>query len=245
MPSNQAEAIVLRAAKFRDQDKTVVFFTRDRGLIEGIAKGALKSRKRFGSALEPLSHVKVFYYEKEGNRYVTVGDCDLIEDFYEIQTEPTVLFTLAYFAELIEESRPSHGEDDLLFRLLLQILRALKAGGDLEVMAAYFEAWYLKINGYLPDLASCQGCRQEIVRTGWLSQRKDGAVCESCANYKKEQITSELLDFLRWVRKNPPSLAAEIPCSDEQIQGIRRVLKEIIVFHLEHSPKTLVKFLDK
>jgi DNA repair protein RecO (recombination protein O) len=242
MPSNQAEAIVLRAAKFKDQDKSVVFFTREHGLVQGIAKGALKSKKRFGSSLEPMSHVKVFYYAKEGNRYVTVGDCDLIEDFYDIQTDPSVLFTLGYFAELIEESRPSQGEDDLLFRLLLQILKALKAGGERETLAAYFEAWYLKINGYLPDLSSCKGCRRDIETAGWLSHRKDGAVCESCANYKKEEITPEFLDFLKWIRKNPPSQTAEISLSEDQIRSIRRVLKEIIIFHLEHSPKTLGKF---
>jgi len=245
MPSNQAEAIVLRAAKFKEQDKSVVFFTREHGLVEGIAKGALKSKKRFGSSLEPMSHVKVFYYEKEGNRFVTVGDCDLIEDFYDVQTHLSALFTLAYFAEIIEESRPSQGEDDLLFRLLLEVLRALKAGGKLEFLAAYFEAWYLKINGYLPDLACCKGCRQDIVATGWLSHRKDGAVCESCANYKKEEISQEFLDFLRWVKKNPPSKVPEFPISKPQIQAIRSVLKEIIVFHLEHSPRTLGKFLDK
>ncbi|NOR14970.1 MAG: DNA repair protein RecO [Candidatus Aminicenantes bacterium] len=245
MPRNQAEAIVLRASKFKDQDKSVVFFSREHGLIEGIAKGALKSKKRFGSSLEPMSYVKVFYYEKEGTRYVTVGDCDLIEDFYEIQTNPPVLFTLAYFAELIEESRPAPNEDDLLFRLLLQILRALKAGGEPEFLAAYFETWFLKINGYLPDLSSCKGCRQDIVATGWLSHRKDGAVCESCANYKKEEIIPEFLDFLKWVKKNPPSKTAEPSFSLAQIQSIRGVLKEIIVFHLEHSPKTLGKFLDK
>jgi len=245
MPSNQAEAIVLRSSKFKDQDKSVVFFTRKHGLIEGIAKGALKSKKRFGSSLEPMSYVNVFYYEKEGNRYVTVGDCDLIEDFYEVQTQPSVLFTLAYFAELIEESRPSENEDDVLFRLLLQILRAMKSGGDPEFLAAYFETWYLKINGYLPNLSSCKGCRQDIVATGWLSHRKDGAVCESCANYKREEITPEFLDFLRWARKNPPSQAVDPSFSAAQVQSIRGVLKEIIVFHLEHSPKTLGKFLDK
>ena len=71
-----------------DQDKIAVFFCREKGVIRGVAKGARKFGNRFGSSLEPMSVVRVFYYEKERRDLITVSGCDLLESFFEIQAEP-------------------------------------------------------------------------------------------------------------------------------------------------------------
>ena len=108
----------------------VVFLTRDKGVLRGVAKGARKFANRFGSSLEPMSVVRAFYYEKERKDLVTVSNCDLLESFFDVQKDLKVSFTLSYFAELIEEFSPVRSGDDVLFRLLLSILRCLAAGGD-------------------------------------------------------------------------------------------------------------------
>jgi DNA repair protein RecO (recombination protein O) len=46
MPLEQSEAIVLRSFDVGEQDKIVVFFSRDKGIIKGIAKGARKFGNR-------------------------------------------------------------------------------------------------------------------------------------------------------------------------------------------------------
>ena len=101
MPLEQSEAIVLRTFNVGEQDKIVVFFTQDKGVIKGVAKGARKFGNRFGSSLEPMSHVKVFYYEKERRDLVTVSNCDLLESFFEIQNVLKTSFTLSYFIHLL------------------------------------------------------------------------------------------------------------------------------------------------
>ena len=65
MPLEQTEAIVLRTFNVGEQDKIVAFFSKEWGIIKGVAKGARKFGNRFGSSLEPLSLIKVYYYEKE------------------------------------------------------------------------------------------------------------------------------------------------------------------------------------
>jgi len=131
MPLEQSEAIVLRSFNVGEQDKIVVLFSRDKGIIRGVAKGARKFGSRFGCSLEPLSLVKVFYYEKEGKDLVTVSSCDLVESFFEIQDDLQTSFTLGYFSELIEEFSPSRAKDDTLYRLLLSVLNSISGGGDL------------------------------------------------------------------------------------------------------------------
>jgi DNA repair protein RecO (recombination protein O) len=238
MPNDQSEAIVLRTTPAGDQDKIVVLFCRDKGLLRGVAKGARKFGNRFGSSLEPMSVVNVFYYERERRDFVTISGCDLIESFFDIQADPKTAFLLTYFAELIEESSPSRSTEDVLYRLLLALLHALRAGGERTFLAAYFEAWLLQINGLLPDLSSCRKCRQSL-NPGWLSAKKDGAYCSGCAPLKKEEVPADTHAFLYWVRTNPPPQGATAPFARAEICRIRKVLQAMIIYHLEREPKTL------
>jgi DNA repair protein RecO (recombination protein O) len=239
MPIEQSEAIVLRSFDVGEQDKIVVFFSRDKGIIKGIAKGARKFGNRFGSSLEPLSLVKSFYYEKERKDLVTVSHCDLLESFFEIQNEPKKAFALSYFSELTEEFSPSHAKEDLLYRLLLSALRSLKAGGDLNFLTRYFEAWLLKINGVLPDFKKCKKCRKILIGIGWLSPKMDGIFCDRCAPQKKEEVRPEMESFMEWIKNNPPPGDRPLPFSPSQLETIKKTLQEIIIFHLEREPKTL------
>ena len=238
MPIDQAEAIVLRTMNVGDQDKIAVFFCREKGLLRGVAKGARKFGNRFGSSLEPMSVVRVFYYEKERRELVTVSGCDLLESFFEMQAEPATAFLLTYFAELIEEFAPARAREEVLYRLLLSVLRCLKEGGDREFAAAYFEAWFLHANGLLPELSSCRRCRKPLA-PGWLAPKRDGAYCSDCAPLMKEEVPAETQAFLRWTRKNPPPGGCAPPFAPEDIARIRRTLQALIVYHMEREPRTL------
>lgn len=239
MPLEQSEAFILRTFNVGEQDKIVVFFSRDKGIMKGIAKGARKFGNRFGSSLEPMSRVKIYYYEKERKDLVTISNCDIIESFFEIQKDLKTNFTLNYFAELIEEFSPPRAKEDILFRLLISVLQAIKGGGDVALCTAYFEAWLLKINGVLPDFRHCKKCRKEIKGPGWLSPKKDGLYCVECTPSRKEEIPPSLDDFLQWIKKNPPPREKAHPFSPENIKGISATLEKIIVFHLEREPRTL------
>ena len=76
MPLYTAEALVLRTYKLGEADRIVVFLTRDRGKKRGVAPNARKSRKRFGAALEPLTEVKIAYFEREQRDLVMVKQDD-------------------------------------------------------------------------------------------------------------------------------------------------------------------------
>jgi DNA repair protein RecO (recombination protein O) len=239
MPLDQAEAIVLRTYNVGDQDKVVVFLARDKGLVRGVAKGARKFGNRFGSALEPMSLVKMFYYEKERRDLVTVSDCDLIESFFDIQKDLRASFTVSYFAELIEEFFPARAREDLVFRLLMSVLQAMKEQGNLSLLTRYFEAWFLQINGFLPDVRRCRACGKSPDGSGWLAPKKDGIYCDDCAPSKREEVQRELGSFLNWVRKNPPPKTGQPPFSPEELKGIQKNLQAMIVYHMEKEPKSL------
>src|SRR4051812_34771304 len=65
MPLHTSDALILRTYTLGESDRIVVFLTRDRGKKRGVAKNARQSRRRFGGALEPLTHGRVGYVERE------------------------------------------------------------------------------------------------------------------------------------------------------------------------------------
>ena len=242
MPLDQSEAIILRTQNLAEQDKLVVFFSREKGLVRGVAKGARKFNNRFGSSLEPFSVVKVFYYEKERHELVTISNCDLLESYFEIMKDPKVNCAFAYLAELTEKFSPTRAREDLLYRLLLSLLRAARSGQSITYLTRYFEHWLLKINGLLPDFRVCQKCHQPVKNRAWLEPQKEGVVCEKCAPEKKIELSLALLQAIDWIKKNPPELRPEVELQPEDWKHLGRVLQSIIIYHLEDNLKTLNSF---
>ncbi len=241
MPRDQAEAIVLRTFPLADQDKIAVFLTRERGLLRGVAKGARKFGNRFGSALEPLSHVTVFFYEKEGSDLVVISGCDIRESFFDVASGLRAHFALSYIVELTEEFVPVRSRDSLAFRLFQSILQALRDGVEPIILTRYFEAWLLRLNGIMPDIRHCRRCRTIIAETapGWLSPRRDGVFCNTCAPSRKEEVRDQLGRFVAWVQANPPSACASAPFTTAEIASFEKALQAMLIFHLEREPKSL------
>ena len=153
MPLFTAEALVLRTYKLGEADRIVVFLTRDRGKKRGVANNARKSRKRFGAALEPLTEVRVSYFEKEQRELVTVNYAEPVRSPLS-STTPEALGYSHYFAELIDEWAADADVDERLYRLGISALDALVCGTQVDALARYFECWLLRLQGLAPAAAS-------------------------------------------------------------------------------------------
>ena len=146
MPLYTTDALILRSYKLGESDRIVVFLTRDRGKKRGVAKNARQSRRRFGGALEPLTHGRVGYLERERRDLVRV-------DYVEALRSPLsavhgeALGFAAYFAELIDEWAPDADPNEPLFRLGTSTLDAMARGVPIDRLARYFEYWLLRLQG--------------------------------------------------------------------------------------------------
>ena len=157
MPLYTAEALVLRTYKLGEADRIVVFLTRDRGKKRGVAPNARKSRKRFGAALEPLTEVRVSYFEKEQRDLVGLNYAEPVRSPL-VAASPEALGYSHYFAELIDEWAAEADVDERLFRLGTSALEALVTGVPGEALARYFECWLLRLQGVYPaDLSLSSG----------------------------------------------------------------------------------------
>lgn len=151
MNLHQSEALTLRTYPYAEADKIAVFLTRDFGQVRGIAYGAKKSRSRFGSSLEPLTHVRMTFQRKEHQELSVIQNCEIIRAFPAYQLRLEVNLHFGYFAELLLEFAREEQESDHLFRLALAVLEASQQV-DIQWLARYFELWLLKLEGILPQL---------------------------------------------------------------------------------------------
>nr|MBA3304166.1 DNA repair protein RecO [Acidimicrobiia bacterium] len=64
MPGLYRDAgVVLRTIKLGEADRIVTLATASHGKVRAVAKGVRKTKSRFGSRLEPMSHVSLLMYE--------------------------------------------------------------------------------------------------------------------------------------------------------------------------------------
>ncbi|MBI2828827.1 MAG: DNA repair protein RecO [Acidobacteria bacterium] len=151
MPLYTADALVLRTYKLGEADCIVVFLTRDRGKKRGVAKGARRPRSRFLGALEPLTEVRVAYFEKERRELVGLNFAETIRSPLAHTPHDGSLEHVGYFAELLDEWAQEADADERLYRLGASMLNALGAGAPVEPLARYFEYWLLRLQGVYPE----------------------------------------------------------------------------------------------
>jgi DNA repair protein RecO (recombination protein O) len=149
LPLYSADALILRTYKLGEADRIVVFLTRDRGKKRGVAKGARRTRSNFAGALEPLTHVRVAYFEKERRELVNLNYSEAARSALSSGTIEG-LGCAAYFAELIDEWAAESHEDERLYRLGVSMVEAIAAGIPTEPLTRYFEYWLLSLQGVYP-----------------------------------------------------------------------------------------------
>jgi len=150
VPLYTAEALILRTYKLGEADRIVVFLTRDRGKKRGVAKGARRPRSAFTGALEPMTEVRVAYFEKERRELVGLNYAETHRSPLMLGS-PDALGYVSYFAELLDEWAQEADADDRLYRLGASMLDALSIGVPVEPLARYFEYWLLRLQGVYPE----------------------------------------------------------------------------------------------
>ena len=102
MALKESEAIVLRTYPLREADLLVTLFTRLEGKVRGVARSALKSRRRFGGALEPLTYVRAYYEDRERQELARLDSCEVLESPLSFEVSYPRAVALAHVAELLD-----------------------------------------------------------------------------------------------------------------------------------------------
>jgi DNA repair protein RecO (recombination protein O) len=223
MPLHESEAIVLQSYPLGEADRLVSFLSRTMGRMRGVAAGARRPKSRFGSTLERLSHIRVWFFERETRELVRINQCEIIESFVDAFRDYASSVALSLFSEITQAVLPDKEASDANFRLLLLCAQTVKRTGKAEPSLAYFALWTVKLGGWLAPLDVCGRCRRPLDGHGepnqaaYFSASSWAMVCANCrrpgmrpispaALAAARRILSERLD--RWNEDSMPRRAA-------------------------------------
>jgi DNA repair protein RecO (recombination protein O) len=234
MPATESEAIVLRGFPLGEGDLLVSFFSRTHGRLRGVAARARRPKSRFGAALEPLSYVRIWFYERETRDLVRINQCELIESFLDVQSDFAAASALALASEVTEAVLAEKEPADANFRLLLLTARAMKSGVRTELVLAYFALWAVRLGGWLPQLERCGRCGAELKESAYWSPAL-GLVCGHCRLPGQRPISQGALQVARRISAEKlETLVAEWPGTNAPLEAeVKDLMLDIIEEHVE------------
>ena len=181
MPLVETEAIVLRTYRLGEADKIVSLFTRQMGRIRAVASGAQRTKSRYGGALESMSYVRLWVFERENRDLGRLNAVEILESFFDMQKDYATHIAAQFVVEVAEQLLPEREVNERAFRLLLVVLRALKRFREIDRPLVYFDYWILRLAGFLPDLTACAECgRRFESETAYYAEVLPGLVGPEC-----------------------------------------------------------------
>lgn len=232
MPARESEAIVLRTFSLGEGDLLVSFLSRTHGRLRGVAAGARKPKSRFGSTLEPLSYVRIWFFERENRDLVRLNQCDLIESFMDAQRDYSSSVALALASEVTEAVLGEKEAAEPNFRLLLLAARAIKSGTKLSLVLAYFTLWTVRLGGWLPRLDRCGRCGAELAQAAFASEGQ-GLVCRACHLTGESEISRDALRIANLMTHEKIEVLQQKEISEAALIEIRRFMLNLIEGHIE------------
>jgi DNA repair protein RecO (recombination protein O) len=180
VPLYRDEAVVLRTHKLGEADRIITLLTRHHGRVRAVARGVRRTTSRWGSRLEPFTHVDLQL--AEGRNLDTITQAETLTPFsgeigldYDRYTAGTVMLETA--DRLVSEERQPSLQQ---FLLLVGGLRAMASGERTpgQVLDSYLLR-SLAVAGYAPSFEHCARCGLEGPHR-WFSPASGGVLCATC-----------------------------------------------------------------
>jgi DNA repair protein RecO (recombination protein O) len=247
MPLKQSEAIVLRSYPLREADLLVTFFTRQEGKVRGVARSAKRSKRRFGGALEPLTHVLLHWDDRERQELGRIDSCEVLESPLSSEVDYPRAVALGHVAEVIDELMPDREANDALFRLAVTTLGAMQAG-TVWMPVTYFDLWVARLTGVLPDLNACIACGEVLEHANgtraYFHPLADGLMCASDKRLSSQEMSAESRRIAAAMFRAPIASFDGAAWPRRQAADLRKFVLGLIERHLEKKLVTAV-MLDR
>src|SRR5215831_6641168 len=229
----QSEALILRTYPFHEADLLVTLFTRAEGKIRGVAKSAMRSRRRFGGALEPLTHVTAHWHEKERQELARLDSCDVISSPLTAEMTYPRVVALSYVAEVLDQLLPDREPSDDIFRLALSVVKHLEAG-NVWMPLTYFDLWIVRLIGLLPDLPHCVACGATLNGSrAYFHVLSDGLLCIKDKRLASSEMSAESRTLALEMFRAPLEKFADGSWPRERGRDLRKFLAQRIERHIE------------
>ncbi len=239
MPARETEAIILKTFPLGEADRLVSFLGRASGRVRGVAGGARRVKNRYGSTLEVLSHVQIWYVEKETRELVRIQQCELLESFHKAQSNYELSTGLAVISEAAELVLPDHEVAEPMFRLILLAVREIERSGDWALPLSYFAFWTVRLGGWLPRFDRCSSCATPFGEgAAYHAPWEPGLLCERCRRPGMKPLHVEARQIAERFAGESLDRIDSVSTSSNALSELREAALNWIEHHSDRKLKT-------
>ena len=246
---------MLRAWPFGEADLLLSLFTRDEGKVRGVARHAMRSRRRFGGALEPATFVRAQYTEVPKQDVVRLDHFEILWSPLTAPVDALRLAGLQLVVEVLEEAMPEHAVDDNVFRLAVACLTGMSSAagshlsddgavakmghpnvgaGGVWLPVTYFCLWMGRLMGWMPALGHCAVCGLDLRgQDVWWSPTADGVTCEDDRRGGSQRLSAASVGEAATIFRSPLEALIEQPWPRERARDLLAFAVGVLERHLE------------
>jgi len=226
----KTEAIVLRSIRYGEADRILHLYSKTRGRIGAIAKGARKPKSRFGGRLEPFFRLDLVLHEGRSD-LLTVTGATTVDGYPRLRSSGPALGAGARACDSVLRLLDAAEPNPPAYNLLCRYLALLDEPGDgrataLETALA-FRLKLALVAGFAPELSSCTGCGEGEHLVGF-SGAAGGVVCAGCEAGSFE-LDGEAHGFM--VRALAQPLSEAPPAAPRALRQVERAVGETLEHH--------------
>jgi DNA repair protein RecO (recombination protein O) len=225
-------AIVLHAFPYGETSKIVRLVTPGHGVLSAIAKGAQRTKSKFGARLQPLSDGIAQLYLKPTRELQTLAQFDLEHERMELTHDVTRYASASALAELVLRFSPEEPHPEI-YALLGSLLDSLATVESASVPQASLGAVWAVVGalGFAPALDHCAVDGRAVGEgPADFSVADGGFVCSGCARGRETSRLGApdrraLESFVRGTEPPPP-------LSPRHAAAHRRLVTRFIRLHV-------------
>jgi len=233
MPLTVTEAIVLHAFDYLESSRIIRLLTREAGVQSVLARGARKSRGRYGSALDLFAEGTAQIYFKAGRELHNLAAFEVTRSHEELAHDVGRFTAASTIAELAIRFAGEE-ENALLYDTVSDVLdRLSRSAADHTLEDGLAACWKIvSVLGFTPELSSCALCHTPLrdVDDAMFAHSSGGIVCVSCSKLApggRRLPASARASIRSWLEDTPSAALSEPEARSHQ-----RLLREFLGAHL-------------
>ena len=227
------EAVVLHAFDYLETSRILRLLTREAGVQSVLAKGARRSSRRFGSALDLFAEGEAQLHVKPGRDLHTLAGFDIQRQRAGLALDLGRFTAASAIAEMVMRFAREEVNVALYDAATHALDEIAAAPPDESREAALAGAWRIVAElGFAPAVDICAACHDAIPEgaTVGFSHPAGGALCARCARLHRASRTlpaAARAALQRWLAGERVRMA-----DDAEARAHQRLLREFLVEHL-------------
>ena len=215
----------MRSIDYRDADRIVTLLTEEYGKISALARGARKSQRRFGGALQPYV-LMIAHFRPGRGELAHLERVSVDQSFHDILRSLEAIGAAGAALAVIRERVPDHEPEPAVFDTAVRFLTSLNEGGPVEEALLSLQIRILALLGFTPTLDRCVQCGKTPApgRAASFDAVRGGIVCTACGGGRLILSAGALR---RWVVVQATSEFPEKPWPDRERQEIHEALDQL------------------